>query len=188
MSTAAAPAPTGPEPASPARPEPADDPAPRHLRVDTPLGAYVLAAEGEALTGVWREAQAHFPPTVRLGAPAPEDDPLLAGARAQLLAYLAGERDRFDLPLAPRGTPFQHLVWEQLRALGRGETTTYGRIAAAIGRPRAAQAVGRAVGTNPISIVVPCHRVLAADGSLTGYAGGIATKRALLVLEGVLPA
>ncbi|EWS81124.1 methylated-DNA--[protein]-cysteine S-methyltransferase [Brachybacterium phenoliresistens] len=159
----------------------------RHLRVPTALGTYLIAAEGDAVTGVWREEQAHFPAAPRLGSPAAPEDALLCRARDQLLAYVAGERERFDLPMAPRGTAFQHLVWEQLRAIERGSTTTYGTIARAIGRPRAAQAVGRAVGTNPISIMVPCHRVLASDGSLTGYAGGVETKRALLALEGVLP-
>ncbi|MFC0676027.1 methylated-DNA--[protein]-cysteine S-methyltransferase [Brachybacterium hainanense] len=159
---------------------------PRHLRIPTPLGIYVISAQGPAITGVWREDQAYFPTASRLGDPAGPGDELLAEARDQLLAYIAGQRERFELPLAPQGTAFQHQVWALLREIARGETTTYGELARRLGRPRAAQAVGRAVGTNPISILVPCHRVLASDGSLTGYAGGIETKRALLVLEGAL--
>ncbi|WP_114856421.1 methylated-DNA--[protein]-cysteine S-methyltransferase [Brachybacterium sp. YJGR34] len=159
---------------------------PRHRRVDTPIGPYLIAAEGEALTGVWRQDQAHFPRPERLGEEAPAQDPLLAAAERQLLAYLAGEREAFDLPLSPRGTPFQQQVWKMLREIPRGGTTTYGGLARGLDRPRAAQAVGAAVGANPLSIVVPCHRVLAADGSMTGYAGGIETKQALLRLEGVL--
>lgn len=161
---------------------------PRHRHVPTALGDYLLAAEGDAVTGVWRQDQSSFPAPSRLGVPAAADDALLGEARRQLLDYIAGERRHFDLPLAPRGTDFQHLVWNRLRDIDRGESTTYGAIARDIGRPRGAQAVGRAVGTNPLSIVVPCHRVLGADGSLTGYAGGVETKRSLLVLEGVLPA
>lgn len=158
--------------------------APRHRWVTTPLGDYVLAAEGEALTGVWRRDQSHPPRPERLGEAAGGTDPLLDTAERQLLAYLAGEREDFDLPLAPHGTDFQQEVWRLLRAIPRGETTTYGGIARELGRPRGSQAVGAAVGRNPLSIVVPCHRVLAADGAMTGYAGGIETKQALLLLEG----
>ncbi|MGP9537733.1 methylated-DNA--[protein]-cysteine S-methyltransferase [Brachybacterium sp. AOP43-C2-M15] len=158
--------------------------AARHRRVTTPLGQYLLAADGEALTGIWRKGQSRSPGPERLGAEAPEDDPLLREAEAQLLDYLAGQRSDFDLPLAPRGTEFQRAVWDLLRAIPRGDTTTYGSIARELGRPRAAQAVGAAVGSNPLSIVVPCHRVVGADGTPTGYAGGIGTKLALLRLEG----
>lgn len=152
----------------------------------TPLGTYLIAAEADSVTGVWREEQSHFPRPERLGPSAERDDILLAGAEEQLLAYLAGERTSFDLPLSPRGTEFQHAVWDRLQKIPRGTTTTYGAVAAELGRPRAAQAVGAAVGSNPLSIVVPCHRVLAGNGALTGYAGGIETKQALLVLEGAL--
>lgn len=163
-------------------------PSPRHRRLSTPLGTYVLAAQGDAITGVWRQEQSHFPARERLGEPVAGPDPLLDAAGEQLLAYLAGEREEFDLPLAPRGTAFQQEVWSRLLTIPRGTTTTYGRIAQDLARPRAAQAVGTAVGSNPISIVVPCHRVLGTSGSLTGYAGGIETKQALLVLEGALTA
>lgn len=161
-------------------------PGARHRRVRTPLGSYLIAAESGAVTGVWREEQSHFPSSDRLGDEAPSGDPLLDAAESQLLAYIAGERDGFDLPLAPRGTPFQQSVWTLLQQIPRGATTTYGQLARELGRPRAAQAVGAAVGSNPISIVVPCHRVLATGGAMTGYAGGIETKQALLVLEGAL--
>lgn len=161
-------------------------PAPRHRLVPTPLGTYVIAAEGPALTGVWRQEQTHFPRSERLGAAAPEDDEVLGAAEQQLLAYLAGERTGFDLPLAPQGTDFQRAVWDLLQGIPRGATTTYGQLARELGRPRAAQAVGAAVGSNPLSIVVPCHRVLATGGALTGYAGGLETKQALLILEGAL--
>lgn len=160
--------------------------APRHRWLPTPLGDYVIAAEGESLTGVWREAQAHFPGASRLGDPVPGPDALLDAAAAQLREYLEGERVAFDLPTAARGTDFQQAVWRHLTTIPRGSTTTYGAIARALGAPRAAQAVGAAVGANPLSIVVPCHRVLASNGALTGYAGGVETKLALLRLEGVL--
>lgn len=157
----------------------------RHRRLTTDLGVYLIAAEGSALTGVWREGQKHFPRPERLGRETPGPDDLLDAASEQLLAYLRGERTDWDLPLAPEGTAFQHAVWEQLQRIPRGATTTYGAIARTLGRPGAAQAVGRAVGSNPLSIVVPCHRVLSTQGTLTGYAGGVGTKRELLRLEGV---
>ncbi|MGY5763944.1 methylated-DNA--[protein]-cysteine S-methyltransferase [Brachybacterium sp. DNPG3] len=158
-----------------------------HRWISTPIGRYLVAARPDALVGVWREEQSHFPAGARrsaLGAERTGPHPVLDAAEAQLREYLAGERTAFDLPLDPAGTPFQHAVWERLAAIPRGTTVTYGTIAQDIGRPRAAQAVGAAVGANPISIIVPCHRVLGASGSLTGYAGGIATKQALLLLEG----
>jgi methylated-DNA-[protein]-cysteine S-methyltransferase len=109
--------------------------------------------------------------------------PVLAEAVRQLGAYFAGELRELDLPLAPRGTPFQLAVWRALTDVRYGETTSYGELAARIGRPRAVRAVGAANGANPLPIVVPCHRVIGADGSLTGYGGGLPVKRALLALE-----
>lgn len=165
--------------------------SPRHIRVSTPLGSYLIAAEGPAITGIWREGQKHFPAADRLGAlltgPGAEADALLADAAAQLHAYLSGGRTDVVLPLAPRGTAFQQRVWERLQQIPRGETTTYGQIARDLEAPKAAQAVGSAVGSNPISIVIPCHRVLSSTGALTGYAGGVETKQALLALEGITP-
>jgi methylated-DNA-[protein]-cysteine S-methyltransferase len=108
----------------------------------------------------------------------------LPDARRQLGEYLAGERRAFDLPLAPRGTEFERQVWQALAAIPYGETRSYLEIAAAIGRPAACRAVGRANGSNPIAVVIPCHRVIGADGSLTGYGGGLPLKRFLLDLEG----
>ncbi len=107
----------------------------------------------------------------------------LARVRRQLREYLAGERAQFDVPLAPRGTPFQARVWRALQRIPYGRTSTYGALARAIGAVGAARAVGAANGRNPIAIIVPCHRVIGADGALTGYAGGLAIKRALLELE-----
>lgn len=156
----------------------------QHRWIDTSVGPYLLAAEDGALVGVWRRDQLHFPRAARYGETAEGPHRVLDAAEEQLHAYLAGRRESFDLPLAPAGTPFQQEVWERLRAIPRGATTTYGEIAREVGRPRAAQAVGAAVGSNPISIVVPCHRVVGSTGALTGYAGGIETKRSLLLLEG----
>lgn len=157
-----------------------------HRLLGTRLGTYLLAADADGLVGVWRQDQKHFPATNRLGGTAEGPHAVLDEAGVQLLAYLAGDRDGFELPLAPEGTPFQRAVWHHLASIPRGTTTTYGQIARALDRPRAAQAVGAAVGSNPLSIVVPCHRVVGRTGALTGYAGGIETKQALLLLEGAL--
>lgn len=157
-----------------------------HRLVGTRLGTYLLAADADGLVGVWRQDQKHFPAAARLGAVAEAPHPVLDEAEAQLLAYLAGDREEFTLPLAPEGTEFQRAVWAHLASIPRGTTATYGQIARALERPRAAQAVGVAVGSNPLSIVVPCHRVVGSTGAMTGYAGGIETKQALLLLEGAL--
>jgi methylated-DNA-[protein]-cysteine S-methyltransferase len=109
-----------------------------------------------------------------------------AAARGQVLEYLAGRRQEFDLPFDATGTPFQQRVWAALRRIPRGETRSYGELAAAIGQPGAARAVGRANATNPLCLIVPCHRVIGADGSLTGFAFGEEIKRRLLELEGAL--
>lgn len=113
-----------------------------------------------------------------------EETPLLRSARAQLEEYFAGARRAFDLPLAPAGTAFQQSVWRALQGIPYGETRSYKDIAHIVGRPRGMQAVGQANGHNPISIVIPCHRVVGSDGSLTGYAGGLPVKKGLLELEG----
>ncbi|HKI04387.1 MAG TPA: methylated-DNA--[protein]-cysteine S-methyltransferase [Thermoanaerobaculia bacterium] len=113
-----------------------------------------------------------------------EDAVRTAEVRRQLEEYFAGERQEFDLELIPEGTPFERTVWEELRKIPFGETRSYGEIAHALGRPGAARAVGRANGANPIPIVVPCHRVIGADGSLTGFGGGLDAKSRLLELEG----
>ncbi len=113
-----------------------------------------------------------------------EDPGRTADLRRQLAEYFAGERRDFDVPLAPEGTPFERSVWDELRKIPFGETRSYGEIAQAIGRPGAARAVGRANGANPIPIVVPCHRVIGSDGSLTGFGGGLEAKSRLLEIEG----
>ena len=151
-----------------------------HAVLDGPLGPMTVVGEDGALAGLYLDEQRHLPPTARLGE---RDDTTLPGLQEQLAAYLAGELRAFDVALAPLGTPFQLEVWAALRRVPYGTTTTYGALAAAIGRPSAVRAVGAANGRNPVGIVVPCHRVVGADGSLTGYAGGLDRKRFLLDLE-----
>ena len=146
------------------------------LRFETPFGP--MALEGEtALTRLW------LPGTLPDLRGRGEETPLLRAAQEALLSYFAGERRDFDLPLAPAGTDFQRAVWEALRAIPYGRTRTYGEIAAAVGRPKAVRAVGQANHVNPLPIFIPCHRVVGKNGALTGYAGGLDLKRALLALE-----
>lgn len=147
----------------------------------SPLGALLLARTARGLAGAWFEGQRHHPPA--FAAPHVADDPLLTRAAAQLQAYFDGASRRFDVPIDLQGTPFQRAVWDALLAISPGATRTYGAIARDLGHPAAVRAVGAAVGRNPLSIVVPCHRVIGSDGSLTGYAGGLERKRALLRLE-----
>jgi len=156
--------------------------------VDTPLGPLRLAASTRGLGGAWFEDQKHHPGP--LDAPARADHPVLAQARDELEAYWRAPRDaRFTTPLDPAGTAFQRAVWAALCTLAPGQTCSYGALARQLQQTQAVRAVGAAVGRNPLSIFIPCHRVLGADGSLTGYAGGLARKRALLHNEGVpLPA
>ncbi|HEY8584461.1 MAG TPA: methylated-DNA--[protein]-cysteine S-methyltransferase [Capillimicrobium sp.] len=146
--------------------------------IATPLGPFELTASDVGLT------RARFAGGDAPAAPAhpPADGPL-SEAAAQLEAYFAGGLEAFDLPLDLGGTPFQRAVWDALRAIPYGETTTYRELAARLGRPAAVRAVGAAVGRTPVPVVVPCHRVLGSDGSLTGYIGGLDRKRALLDLE-----
>ena len=148
--------------------------------METPLGELTLVGDGEALTGLYMHDQRHRPP---LDPAAVRDDAALAAAREQVAEYLTGERTGFDLPLRPHGSDFQRLVWNALLQIPYGETVSYGELARRIGRPAASRAVGLANGRNPTSIVVPCHRVVGAAGSLTGYGGGLDRKRALLDLE-----
>jgi methylated-DNA-[protein]-cysteine S-methyltransferase len=160
---------------------------PRHLLV-TPLGRVLLAASDTGLAGLWFEGQRHGPLAAWRGLghqPAHPRHALLQAAAAQLQDYFAGRRPGFDLPLdLSHGTPFQRQVWQALRNIPPGHTASYAELASRVGAPQAARAVGAAVGRNPVSIVVPCHRVLGAGGALTGYAGGLDRKRALLALEG----
>ena len=151
------------------------------MRYASPLGSLLLARTAQGLAGAWFEAQKHHPDAI--GAPEREDDPLLQCAAQQLGAYFEGSDVDFDLPLDLLGTPFQLAVWKQLLGIERGATTSYGDIARRLGTPSASRAVGAAVGHNPVSIIVPCHRVLGSGGALTGYAGGLDRKTALLRLE-----
>lgn len=157
-----------------------------HGRIDTPLGPMTLARSPAGLCGAWFDDQRHAPPAQAWpGEDARPDDPLLQAAAAQLLAYLDGRLQRFDLPLdLSGGSPFQQTVWQALLSLGHGQLGHYAALARQIGRPQAARAVGGAVGRNPLSLIVPCHRVIGSTGQLTGYAGGLWRKQALLRLEG----
>lgn len=148
--------------------------------MDSPLGVLLLASNGEALTAVTMDsntAGTHIPP---FSAPA---IPVLQEARRQLRAYFSGSLQHFDLPVAPQGTEFQRRVWLALQDIPFGETVTYLEIATRIGNTRATRAVGAANGQNPIAIVVPCHRVVGANGALVGYSGGMHRKKQLLELE-----
>jgi methylated-DNA-[protein]-cysteine S-methyltransferase len=147
--------------------------------VDSPVGPLTLAGNADALTIVWFDRE---PPAVASGAAHRDPGPFRAAAD-QLEAYFAGERHEFDLVLAPTGTPFQLSVWQGLLEIPYGETRSYGQLATRLGSPGASRAVGLANGRNPVSIIVPCHRVIGADGTLTGYAGGMDRKRLLLDLE-----
>jgi len=148
----------------------------------SPLGSILLAATGRGLAGLWFEGQRYHPDARRW--PMQPDHHVLAVACRQLDEYFAGERRAFDLPLDLQGgTPFQRSVWQALLGIPAGQRTSYAILSQRIGKPAAVRAVGAAVGRNPVSIVVPCHRVVGTDGSLTGYAGGLDRKTALLQLE-----
>ena len=156
-------------------------------RYDSPLGEILLAGNGEGLTGLWFAGQKYFAQGLP-GDAAPGEDAVLAQTCRWLDRYFAGEDPGPLPPLAPRGTPFRREVWDILLTIHRGEVLTYGDIAARLAQSRgiahfSAQAVGGAVGHNPVSILIPCHRVVGRDGSLTGYAGGLWRKEALLALE-----
>lgn len=159
-------------------------------RCATALGGVRLAASPQGLSGLWFEGQHHWPAQLDGPQAWPHDahHSLLCAAAQQLQQYLGGQRLHFDLPLDySGGTPFQQSVWQALLGIAPGSTTSYGALAQQLGRPSAVRAVAGAVGRNPLSVVVPCHRVLGRDGSLTGYAGGLARKTALLQREGAWP-
>jgi methylated-DNA-[protein]-cysteine S-methyltransferase len=149
--------------------------------MDSPVGRLRLIASDSALVGIWfeqgRDAARRRSDLVR------EHSPPLIRARVQLEEYFAGARREFDLPLDPRGTEFQRCVWARLARIPYGDTTTYGALASELGDPKASRAVGLANGSNPLPIVIPCHRVIGADGSLTGFGGGLPIKKMLLELE-----
>jgi len=147
-----------------------------------PLGTLVIAASARGLAGAWFDAQKHF------AGPATawrrdDDHPVLEEAIRQLAGYFAGTRQEFDLPCDPAGTPFQKAVWRAIATVRYGELLTYATLAARAGAPGAARAAGAATGRNPLSIIVPCHRVVGSSGALTGYAGGLDRKRSLLRIE-----
>ncbi len=159
----------------------------RTRRFDSPLGGITLAATDRGLAGLWFDAQRHGPDTT--GWRRDDADPTLQAAAAQLAEYFDGRRRGFELPLdLSHGTPFQQAVWRALLAIAHGDTASYAELGRRIGHPAAVRAVGAAVGRNPLSVVVPCHRVIGSAGALTGYAGGLERKAALLALEGALPA
>jgi methylated-DNA-[protein]-cysteine S-methyltransferase len=154
--------------------------------MDSPVGRLRLISAGDELVGIWfengRDAQRHAQGATPEGLQ-PGTSPVLERAREQLEEYFRGERREFDLPLAPEGTEFQQRVWQRLLGIGYGTTTTYGALAQSLGNPNASRAVGLANGSNPIPIVIPCHRVIGANGALTGFGGGLPVKSALLELE-----
>ena len=153
--------------------------------MDTPLGKIQAAARENAVCGLWFTGQKYFPSNTEEWFSKP-DLPVFASLKAWLKDYFAGKNPEITFPLLPKGTDFQQAVWKQLIKIPYGKTSSYGAIAAKLassGKKASAQAVGGAVGHNPISILIPCHRVLGADGSLTGYAGGVEKKRSLLELE-----
>lgn len=150
----------------------------KHTLIDSPIGPLTLVADDGALAGLYMAEHRHRPVI-----DGPRDDAVLPDVREQLAAYFRRDLKDFDVSLRVAGTPFQQAVWAALRTIPYGESWSYGRLAAAVGRPRAARAVGLANGRNPVSIVVPCHRVVGSTGSLTGYGGGLERKKWLLDLE-----
>jgi O-6-methylguanine DNA methyltransferase len=156
-----------------------------HSVVDSPCGPLTLVARDGVLAGLYMTEHRHQPALENFGPRAePADLPALARAAEQLAAYFAGDRTDFDIDLTVLGTPFQQRVWSALRDIPYGETVSYGELAVTLGQPTASRAVGLANGKNPVSIIVPCHRVVGANGSLTGYGGGLERKRWLLGFEG----
>ena len=151
-----------------------------HAVYDSPVGGLTLVGDGRALAGVYFPEHVRRPDQETFGE---RDDGAFAAARGQLTEYFAGDRRRFDLELAPRGNAFQQKVWALLVDIPYGETRTYGELAIALGDVALARAVGAANGQNPLSIIVPCHRVVGSTGKLTGYAGGLTRKAFLLELE-----
>jgi methylated-DNA-[protein]-cysteine S-methyltransferase len=157
----------------------------RYDYYDSPCGRMLLVADGEALCGAYFVGQKHMRETDADWVRDP-GSPVIARTKRQLDEYFQGKRKSFDMPLAAAGTPFQRAVWKAIAGVGFGQTISYAELARRAGRPGGARAAGAATGRNPIGIIVPCHRIVGADGSLTGYAGGMDKKRALLALEGGL--
>jgi methylated-DNA-[protein]-cysteine S-methyltransferase len=157
----------------------------RYARFATPMGTLYATAKGGALTGIHFEGGRHAPEIAREWQEDAAHAPFAECAR-QLAEYFAGKRDTFELPLAPEGTEFQQRVWKEIANIPYGETITYAQLAARAGAPGSARAAGAATGRNPLSIVVPCHRVIGTSGSLTGYAGGLTRKTRLLQIENAM--
>ena len=147
-------------------------------------GDMLLVASDDGLAGVYFDRQKHHPKLAHEWKQNPRHN-VLRQARRELEEYFAGKRKRFEVALDPEGTPFQRAVWKAISTVGFGKTISYGELARRAGFPGSARAAGAATGRNPIGIIVPCHRIMGSDGSLTGYAGGLHRKRALLSLEGV---
>jgi methylated-DNA-[protein]-cysteine S-methyltransferase len=154
----------------------------RHAFVETTLGTLTVVAADDSIVGVYFPGHWYLPPAASIGERV-ERDPLVDEAAVELVEFLAGSRTSFAVPVATSGSALQERVWAILRDIPYGATTTYGAIAEQLGDRALAQSVGQAVGHNPVSIIVPCHRVLGSTGRLTGYAGGVERKRALLDLE-----
>src|SRR5260370_29838025 len=155
-----------------------------HAVIDSPIGPLTLVTEDGKLAGLYMDVAEHEPDEASLGERVSvDDDAVLSAAAHQLARYFAGELTSFDLPLNLEGPSFQRTVWAGLLEIPYGETISYGELARRIGQPSASRAVGLANGRNPVSIVVPCHRVVGSDGSLTGYGGGLPRKQYLLALE-----
>ena len=152
----------------------------QHNVIDSPYGPLTLVADDGVLCGLYMTDQRHRPPHESFGEP---DDGWSKEAEGQLMAYFEGELKEFTLELRLPGTDFQRSVWDQLCRIPYGETRSYGQLADALGNPKASRAVGLANGKNPVGIIVPCHRVVGADGSLTGYGGGLERKQQLLDFE-----
>jgi len=150
--------------------------------VDSPIDPLLITTDGRSLTRLYMDAHKNGE-TVKPAWVLNDEHPVLRETARQLAAYFAGDLTDFDLPLAPAGTGFQQRVWKELLAIGYGETQSYGEVARRLGEPNASRAVGLANGSNPISIVIPCHRVIGANGKLTGYGGGLPRKAALLDFE-----
>lgn len=156
----------------------------RHALIDTLLGELTVVADGTAVTGLYFPGHTPLPADTLFGERVEVvEDGLMNMTAIQLTEYFEGARRSFDVPIATHGNDFSEKVWALLRQIPYGGTTTYGALAASLGNPRLAQRVGQVVGQNPVSIIIPCHRVVGADGSLTGYAGGLERKRRLLELE-----
>ena len=151
----------------------------------SPVGELTIASDGESIVGLWLEGQKYFSATLN-GEVTEKELPVFDEARRWLDIYFSGREPQFMLPLAPRGSEFRRAVWDELLRIPYGETATYGDIAKRLGGKSSARAVGGAVGHNPISIIIPCHRVVGANGSLTGYAGGVDKKIKLLEIENAL--